>query len=58
MIALLDPDWDGDGADAPALAFEVGQYPPAFSLLDGLDVELGQLVPPQGAQPTSSARIT
>jgi len=46
---LLDPDRDGDGADAPALALKVGQDPPSLSLLDGLDVELGQLVPPQGA---------
>jgi hypothetical protein len=43
--ALLDPDGDGDGADAAALAFEVGQHPAPLSLLDGLDVKLGQLVP-------------
>jgi hypothetical protein len=47
--ALLDPDGDGDGADAPALAFEVGQHPPSLSLLNGSDVELGQLVLPEGA---------
>ena len=40
---------DGDGADAPALALEVGQDPAAFPLLDGRDVELGQFVPPVGA---------
>src|SRR5258705_1896556 len=40
---------DGDGADAPALALEVGQHPPALALLDGLRIELGQLVPPEGA---------
>jgi hypothetical protein len=47
--AVLDPDGDGDGAHAPALALEVGQNPPAFALLDGRNVELGQLVPPEGA---------
>ncbi len=36
-------------ADAPALALKVGQDPPSLALLDGLDVELGQLVAPQGA---------
>jgi hypothetical protein len=46
---LLDPDRDGDGADAPAFALKVGQDPPSLALLDGLDVELGQLVLPQGA---------
>src|SRR5258707_7724319 len=46
---MLHPDRDGDGPDAPALAFEVGQNPPSLPLLDGLDVELGQLVPPEGA---------
>jgi hypothetical protein len=45
---LLDPDRDGDRADARALALEVGQDPPSVSLLDGLDVELGHLVSPQG----------
>ena len=47
--ALLDPDGDGNGADAPALALKVGQDPPSLSLLDGLDIELGQLVAPEGA---------
>jgi hypothetical protein len=47
--ALLDPDRDGHGADAPALALEVGQHPPSLPLLNGLDVKLGQLVPPEGA---------
>ncbi len=46
---LLDPDGDGDGADAPALALEVGQHPPPLALLDGRDIELGQLVPSEGA---------
>jgi hypothetical protein len=46
---VLHPDGDGDGADATAFALEVGQDPAAFPLLDGLDVELGQLVPPEGA---------
>jgi hypothetical protein len=49
VYAVLDPDGDGHGADAPAFAFEVSQDPPALSLLNGRDVELGQLVPPQGA---------
>ena len=47
--AVLDPDGDGHGADAPALALEVGQDPTALPLLDGRDVELGQLVSPEGA---------
>jgi hypothetical protein len=48
--ALLDPDGDGDRPNAPPpFALEVSQHPPAFSLLDGRDVELGQLVPPEGA---------
>jgi hypothetical protein len=46
---VLDPDRDGDGADAPALALKVGQHPAPLSLLDGLDVKLGQLIPPQRA---------
>jgi hypothetical protein len=46
---MLDPDWDGAGADASAFALEVSQDPPAPALLDGLGVELGQLVSPQGA---------
>jgi hypothetical protein len=41
-------DRDGDGADTPAFALEIGQHPPSLSLLNGLDVELGQLIPPQG----------
>jgi len=40
---LLDPDDDGDGADAPAFALKVGQDPPSLALLNGLEVELGQL---------------
>src|SRR5258705_211035 len=47
--AVLDPDRDGDGADASSLPFKVGQDPAALPLLDGLDIELGQLVAPQGA---------
>ena len=47
--SLLDPDGDGDGADTATFALEVGQHPASFPLLDGLDVELGQLVPPEGA---------
>jgi hypothetical protein len=31
------------------LPSRVGQDPPSLALLDGLDVELGQLVPPEGA---------
>ena len=46
---MLDPDGDGDGADASSLPFKVGQDPAAFPLLDGRDVELGQLVAPEGA---------
>ena len=39
--SLLDPDWDGDGADGAAFALQVGQHPPPFPLLDGFDVEFG-----------------
>jgi hypothetical protein len=46
---LFDPDRDCDGADAPAFAFEVGQDPPPFPLLEGFDVEFSQFVPPEGA---------
>ena len=35
-----------DGGD---FAAEIGQDPAPLALLDGLDLELGQLVPPQGA---------
>jgi hypothetical protein len=40
----FDPDRDSDRPDASAFALKVGQHPPALPLLDGLDVELGQLV--------------
>ena len=46
IVTLLDPDGDGHGADAPALALEVGQDPAPLPLLDGRDVEFGQLVAP------------
>jgi hypothetical protein len=46
---LLDPDRDGDGADAPAFALEIGQDHRPLPLLDGLDIELGQFVAPEGA---------
>ena len=46
---MLDPDRNGDGADASSLPFKVGQDPAPLPLLDGLDVKLGQFVPPQGA---------
>jgi hypothetical protein len=46
---VLDPDGDGDGADASSLPFKVGQDPAPLPLLDSFDVKLGQLVPPQGA---------
>ena len=47
--SLLDPDRYGDGAYASSLPFEVGQDPAALPLLDGLDIERGQFLPPQGA---------
>jgi hypothetical protein len=34
---------------ASSLPLEVGQNPSSLTLLDGLDLEVGQLVPPQGA---------
>ena len=46
---MLDPERDGDRADAASFAFKVGQDPAPLPLLDGLDVKLGQFVPPQGA---------
>jgi hypothetical protein len=46
---VLDPDGDGDGTDAPALAFKVGQDPASLPLLNCRDVELCQFVATQGA---------
>lgn len=34
---------------ASSLPLEVGQNPSSLTPLDGLDLELGQLVPPEGA---------
>ncbi len=49
LIPCLTQIGDGHGADASSLPFKVGQHPPPLALLDGLDVELGQLLPAQGA---------
>ncbi len=43
--------------DAPALALEVGQNSSSLPLLDGLDLNLGQLLPPQGANAARCGKI-
>jgi hypothetical protein len=40
LIPNLTQTGDGDGADAPALALEVGQNPSSLSLLNGPDVKV------------------
>ena len=55
--AVLDPDRDGNGPDAPSLPFQVGKDPAALSQLDGFDVERGEFLRTQ-AQPISNARMT
>jgi hypothetical protein len=49
LIPNLTQTGDGDGADVPALALEVGQDPSSLSLLNGPNVKFGQLVAPEGA---------
>ena len=46
---LLDPERNGDGADAATLATHVRNHPTSLTHLDVLDVEVRQLPPAQGA---------
>ena len=54
--ALLEPNRDGDRADAPALAFEVGQDPPPLCWMVSTSSSANSFL--LRAQPTRSARIT
>jgi hypothetical protein len=49
LNSRLHPDRHDDRPDAPALAFEIGQHPPSLALLNGLDFELSQFIPSEGA---------
>ena len=49
LNSRLHPNRHDDRPDAPALAFEIGQHPPSLALLNGLDFELSQFIPSEGA---------
>jgi hypothetical protein len=52
--SLLHPTRNGHGANPAIFSFEIGQHPPPFPHLDGIDIEPGELLVAQG-QPTRMA---
>ena len=46
---MFDPDRNRRGADPAALATQIGQDPSPLAHLDTVNVQAGQLLPPQGA---------